>query len=265
MLLAQCMERNPLHLPVAGWTWDMTTAGGTPSGLDTVKHAIGTIHGTQSMPSAYCRLDIGYEENRRQLDRAGYHESRNWQDVWHGFTSWMAHAWACLGAYFLCGPIKAHLGKEAVGPLPPAACMLLQLACVSHQEACACMCLHAWCQSSRSMTGYPSCPMLYALLQKCHFIRHQVYSRMLCILCARILCACIYVCALHVYTFRCTCILFVCLCVHASYVHASHVHVLDVCIHVCLFHVYASCVCAHCCHYAHHSDCCTSQLQQVQE
>ena len=137
------MERNPLHLPVAGWTWDMTTAGGTPSGLDTVKHAIGTIHGTQSIPSAYCRLDIGYEENRRQLDRAGYHESRNWQDVWHGFTSWMAHAWACLGAYFLCGPIKAHLGKEAVRPLPPAACRLAQLACVSDQKACARMCLDA--------------------------------------------------------------------------------------------------------------------------
>ncbi len=148
----------------------MTTVGGTPTELNTIKHAIGTM---QTLPSAYCRLDvgydnsrrhsdraqhyeactwhnawsaihsaycrldIGYEESRRQLDRAGYHESRNWQDVWHAFTSWMARAWACLGAYFLCGPIKAHLGREAVGPLHPAVCRLALIACVSDQKACA--------------------------------------------------------------------------------------------------------------------------------
>ncbi|DBA92675.1 TPA: hypothetical protein ACH3X1_002887 [Trebouxia sp. C0004] len=59
------------------------------------------------------RLDMEYDESRRQFGRAGYHESRNWQDVWHAFTSWMACAWACVGAHFLCGPIKAHLGREA--------------------------------------------------------------------------------------------------------------------------------------------------------
>ena len=179
MQLAQCMESKQFHLPIAGWTWGMMRAGGTLTELNTMKHALGTMHGMKTLPSAhcrlhvgygssrqysdrarhceacnwhnawkaihsaYCRLDIGYEESRRQLDRAGYHESRNWQDVWHAFTSWMARAWACAGAYLLCGPIKAHLGKEAVRPLPPAACRLAQLACVIDQKACARMCLGA--------------------------------------------------------------------------------------------------------------------------
>ncbi len=257
--------------------------------------------------SACCRLEIGYEESRRQLDRAGYHESHNWQDVWHGFTSWMARAWACLGAYFLCGPIKAHLGKEAVGPLPPAACRLAQLACVSDQKACVRMCLYA-CQSSRSMTVYASCPMLYALLQKCHFIKPSVHSRMLCILCVCILCVRIFVCALHVYTFMCihSCVYIhvymwlthpVCVCMHPmcmhpmytyptcvsmcicsmcmhSYVYVSYASCVCVCVCVCVCTVatvptspgcLASCVCAHRRHCPYHSDCCTSQLQQVPE
>ncbi len=55
----------------------------------------------------------------------------------------MARAWACLGAYLLCGPIKAHLGKEAVGPLPPAACRLAQLACVKiSKRVSACVLMH---------------------------------------------------------------------------------------------------------------------------
>ncbi len=92
---------------------------------------------------AYRRLDMGHDESRRQFDRAGYHEARNWQDVWRAFTSWMAHAWACVGAYFLCGPIKAHLGREAVGPLPLQFDGLLNLP-VSVVRKHVLMCLDAW-------------------------------------------------------------------------------------------------------------------------
>jgi hypothetical protein len=134
---------QPFDLPIAGWTWDTMRGGSTSTGLDTMKHTTGTIYGTQTIPSACCRLDIGYDESRRQFDRAGYHEARNWQDVWHAFTSWMAHAWACVGAYFLCGPIKAHLGREAVGPLPLQFDGLLNLP-VSVVRKHVLMCLDAW-------------------------------------------------------------------------------------------------------------------------
>ena len=265
--------------------------GGILTGLNTMKHAAGTIHRMQTIPSAYCmldmgcdestgqsdraqhyetcnwhnawnakhsaccRLDIGYEESRRQLDRAGYHESRNWQDVWHAFTSWMARAWACLGAYFLCGPIKAHLGKEAVGPLPPAAFRLAQLACVSDQKACARMCLDVCCQSSRSMTSHASCPMLYALLQK-DATSSGINHTPGCF--ARILCVCIYVCALHLYSCVHASCLCAYVCMHPICMHPMYMYFM--CIHVCLFHVYASCVCAHRCPCPCYSDCCTSQL-----
>lgn len=73
-----------------------------------------------------------FDEGRRQFDRAQYHESRNWQDVWHAFSSCMARVKARLGSCFMCGPIKTHLIKEAVRHHP------LCLDCM-HES-----CVHQW-------------------------------------------------------------------------------------------------------------------------
>ena len=139
--------------------------------------------------------------------------------------------------------VRAHQGPSGQRSCRTSAPCSLQ-ACSTRlcqdQQACVRMCLDAWCQSSRSMTGHATCPMLYALLQNCHFIKHEVHSRMLCILRIRILCVCIYVCVLYVYTFLCRCtqrILCACILCVRTYVHAScvcaHMCMHPVCLHIC--------------------------------
>lgn len=65
-----------------------------------------------------------YDEHKRQLERAQYHEAHSWQDAWHGFTHALAAIWSKLVACLLCSPIKNHLTKEAVSLLP--------IACLCH-------------------------------------------------------------------------------------------------------------------------------------